>query len=287
MMFKSTLFVSLSLFLAGLLQGSESPKKPQYSEGQWVSEIRLSGAFQLRGKGFASLSTPEGNFWVKEGRSASGYKLIELDLSKSKPSALIQKGDQQAWIRLRSLIIPRIRVVGSDELEKRLDASGTTHTMYVIGESEPFTGMGVWYNKDGSKSKESVYENGKLHGTEMRYTKDRSRLETSYDNSKKHGTEVSYYPNGTKRYNKPWVNGKQHGTAITYYENGSKSSETPYVDGRSHGMAIHYYYNGMIKYETPYVNGHPHGADIWYNEDGSTRLAIVYKNGKKISRKEF
>jgi hypothetical protein len=34
-------------------------------------------------KGFASLVTPEGNFWVEEGKFASGYKLIELDTSKS------------------------------------------------------------------------------------------------------------------------------------------------------------------------------------------------------------
>ena len=295
----------------------QSLENLQDNKEQWVSEIQLSGAYRLRGKGFALLSTPDGNFWVKEGRSTAGYKLIELDLSKSQPSALIQKGDQQAWIGLRSEIVPRIRVVGSDELEKRPDASGTTHIMYVVGESEPFTGMGVWYNKDGSKSRESVFENGKLHGTEMRYTKDGSkrfeipyvdgkkhgmqviygtefeyrndgsRLEIPYENSKKHGTAISYYPNGTKRYEKPWVNGKGHGTAITYYEDGSKSSETPYVDGRSHGMAIHYYHKGSKFSETPYVDGHHHGADIMYNEDGSKRREIVYKNGKKISRKEF
>ena len=169
----------------------QSPKKPQYIKAQWVSEVRLSGAYRLRGKGFASLSTPEGNFWVKEGRSTAGYKLIELDLSKSQPSALIQKGDQQAWIGLGSVIMPRTRVVGSDELEKRLDDSGTTRIMYVKGEIEPFTGMGVWYNKDGSKSRESVYENGKLHGTEVRYTKDGSkRFEIPYIDGKKHGMQV-------------------------------------------------------------------------------------------------
>ena len=55
------------------------------------------------GKDYASLVTPEGNFWVEEGKFASGYKLIELDISnKSQPSALIQKGDQQAWIGLRT-----------------------------------------------------------------------------------------------------------------------------------------------------------------------------------------
>ena len=316
-MIKPSLLTCLTLLLIGLLQGAESYGNLQDKKEQWVKEIQLSGTFRLGGKGFASLITPRGNFWVEEGKSSSGYKLIELDTSQSQPSALIQKGDQQAWIGLGSEIVPRIRVVESDELEKRPDASGTTHIMYVVGESKPFTGMGVWYNKDGSKSRESVFENGKLHGTEMRYTKDGSkrfeipyvdgkkhgmqviygtefeyrkdgsRLEIPYENSKKHGTAISYYPNGTKRYDKPWVNGKQHGTAITYYEDGSKSSETPYVDGRSHGMAIHYYHKGSKFSETPYVDGHHHGADIMYNEDGSKRREIVYKNGKKISRKEF
>ena len=97
------------LALASLLQGAPENDMPrlksmtseQAKSDEWVSKVQLSGAYRLRGKGFASLVTPEGNFWVTEGRSASGYKLIELDLSKSQPSALIQKGDQQAWIGLR------------------------------------------------------------------------------------------------------------------------------------------------------------------------------------------
>ena len=196
-----------------------------------MSEVRLSGAYRLRGKGFALLSTPDGNFWVKEGRSTAGYKLIELDLSKSQPSALIQKGDQQAWIGLRSEIVPRIRVVGSDELEKRPDASGTTHIMYVVGESEPFTGMGVWYNKDGSKSRESVYENGKLHGTEMRYTNHGRRLETPYVDGKKHGMQTWYYETGNKKEETPYVDGIRHGTEVEYLDSKSrvvaKWRETP------------------------------------------------------------
>jgi len=88
----------------------------------------LSGAYRLRGKGFASLSTPEGNFWVKEGRSTAGYKLIELDLSKSQPSALILKGDQQAWIGLGSVIVPRTRVVGSDPTGGRSPPRGEGKT---------------------------------------------------------------------------------------------------------------------------------------------------------------
>ena len=68
---------------------------------KWAEEIQLSGTFRIRGKGYASLSTPNGNFWVEEGKFVSGYKLIQLDLSKSQPYALIQKGEKQAWVGLR------------------------------------------------------------------------------------------------------------------------------------------------------------------------------------------
>ena len=69
---------------------------------QWVKEIQLSGTFQLGGKDFASLVTPEGNFWVEEGKFASGYKLIELDTSKSNPPPSSKKengkhGSDFAW----------------------------------------------------------------------------------------------------------------------------------------------------------------------------------------------
>ena len=105
-MIKPFLFVSLPLLLAVFLQGAESDGNLQDKKEQWVKEIQLSGTFRLGGKGFASLITPRGNFWVEEGKSSSGYKLIELDTSKSQPSALIQKGDQQAWIGFRTGIMP-------------------------------------------------------------------------------------------------------------------------------------------------------------------------------------
>ena len=100
--------------------------------------------------------------------------------------------------------MPRTRVVGSDELEKRLDDSGTTRIMYVKGEIEPFTGMGVWYNKDGSKSRESVYENGKLHGTEVRYTKD-----------------------GSKRFEIPYIDGKSMACRLPTEKMGRRRKKPP------------------------------------------------------------
>ena len=101
-----TLIVTL-LLTGGLffLQAGERTSKEEYATEKtpdWTKDVELSGSFRLGGKDFASLVTPEGNFWVEEGKFASGYKLIELDISQSQPSALIQKGDQQAWFGLRT-----------------------------------------------------------------------------------------------------------------------------------------------------------------------------------------
>jgi YD repeat-containing protein len=46
----------------------------QYKSPDWLSKVQLSGTFRLGGKGFASLVTPVGNFWVEEGKFSSGYK---------------------------------------------------------------------------------------------------------------------------------------------------------------------------------------------------------------------
>ena len=80
---------------------AQSVKTEEGFRDNWVNNIQLSGTFRIRGKAYASLSTPEGNFWLEEEKFASGYKLIKLDLSKSQPSALIQKGEKKAWIGLR------------------------------------------------------------------------------------------------------------------------------------------------------------------------------------------
>lgn len=86
--------------ILGLFQ-DQPAKSEQSIADDWVNKIQLSGTFRIRGKGYASLSTPEGNFWVEEGKFASGYKLIKLDLSKSQPSALIRKGEKEGWVGLR------------------------------------------------------------------------------------------------------------------------------------------------------------------------------------------
>ena len=127
---KYFLFLKLSLFLAGFLQGAQDNAKQQRLEAEfrkvtkaniqslfdleldkeyatektpdWIKGLELGGCFRLRGKAYGSISTPNGSFWVEEGKSASGYKLLQLDLNKSQPRALIEKDGERKWLGLRT-----------------------------------------------------------------------------------------------------------------------------------------------------------------------------------------
>jgi hypothetical protein len=185
----------------------QSPKRFQDNKEQWVNEIQLSGTFRLRGKGFASLVTPEGSFWVEEGKFSSGYKLIELDTSQSQPSALIQKGDRQAWIGLRlGMSNPLKREIARQKLERR---GGVLGLLYVKGENEPFTGTAFLSYANGSKSEVTPYVDGKINGT-----------------------EINYYASGSKYGVTPYVNGQKDGKQIWYNEDGSKKEEFVFENGK-------------------------------------------------------
>ena len=242
---------------------------------QWVNEIQLSGTFRLGGKDFASLVTPEGNFWIEEGKFASGYELIELDLSKSQPSALIQKGDQQAWIGLRlGMPVPVIREVLYEDLEER------ERVKYVKGETKLFTGTAIQYCKlvpGGVK-----FIRPAIDGDEAW-----KRLETPYVDGRRQGMHIVYRKDGSKQRELPYMNGKIEGKVITYREDGSKWMEQEFVNDKVDGMFVEFREDGSKKSEVRRVNYKKVGTEVWFSEDGSVLKEVVYEKGKKITETEY
>jgi hypothetical protein len=242
---------------------------------QWVKEIQLSGTFRLGGKDFASLVTPEGNFWVEEGKFASGYKLIELDVSKSQPSALIQKGDQQAWVGLRlGMPVPVIREVLYEDLEER------ERVKYVKGETKLFTGTAIQYCKlvpGGVK-----FIRPAIDGDEAW-----KRLETPYVDGRRHGMHIVYRKDGSKQRELPYMNGKIEGKVKTYREDGSKWMEQEFVNDKVDGMFVEFREDGSKKSEVRRVNYKKVGTEVWFSEDGSVLKEVVYEKGKKITETEY
>jgi hypothetical protein len=253
----------------------QSLENLQENSKQWVNEIQLSGTFRLGGKDFVSLVTPEGNFWVEEGKFASGYKLIELDVSKSQPSALIQKGDQQAWIGLRlGVPVPVIREVLYEDLEER------ERVKYVKGETEPFTGTMIRYCK---------LVPGGIEFIRPTIDKDEGwkRLQTPYVDGRANGMHITYRKDGSKYREVPYVNGKTEGKAIEYREDGSKLYDQEYMKGKMDGMLVVYREDGSKKYEVRRVHYKKVGTEVWFSEDGSVSKEVVYEKGKKITETEY
>ena len=253
----------------------QSLENLQENTKQWVNEIQLSGTFRLGGKDYASLVTPEGNFWVEEGKFASGYKLIELDVSQSQPSALIQKGDQQAWIGLRlGMPVPEIREVLYEDLEER------ERVKYVKGETEPFTGTMIRYCK---------LVPGGIEFIRPTIDEDEGwkRSQTPYVDGRANGMSITYRKDGSKYREMPYVKGKAEGKAIEYREDGSKLYDQEYMNGKMDGMLVVYREDGSKNYEVRRVNYKKVGTEVWFSEDGSVTKEVVYEKGKKITETEY
>jgi len=82
----------------------ESSGENEAVQSEWAKELEISGCFRIKGQAHIALSTPHGDFWLKEGQSSSGYKLIQADLSSSEVSVLIEKEGQRAWVGLRARV---------------------------------------------------------------------------------------------------------------------------------------------------------------------------------------
>ena len=80
----------------------QSLEKLQENTKQWVNEIQLSGTFRLGGKDYASLVTPEGNFWVEEGKfspviNSSNWMFPNPNPPPSSKKETSKHGSDFAW----------------------------------------------------------------------------------------------------------------------------------------------------------------------------------------------
>ncbi len=139
-------------------------------------------------------------------------------------------------------------------------------------------GMAVGYNKDGSMKWETFWENGKNISTK-RFKKPPPHHKVSEVRADQleERRGVWYAKGKPERFN---------GTSISYYPDGSRNSEYPYVNGKKHGIATWYNEDGSKRSEISHVDGKKHGKWIMYRRDGSRSSETVYENNKRISKKE-
>ena len=129
--------------------------------------------------------------------------------------------------------------------------------VYVINETEPFTGIGKNYYEDKSLRLVAPYLNGKLEGIVK-----------------------EYYPSGKLKSEENYIDGQLNGKVITYYENGNIEYEQNYKDDKLDGLLKKYYENGQLSIEENYKDGKLEGEIVFYDENGNMELKAIYKDDK-------
>jgi len=105
------------------------------------------------------------------------------------------------------------------------------------------------YRKDGTLESLTTYENNRKHGPVLNYYPDGKTIKTEIDYryGLKHGDAKWYFPDGKIYRFTPYFEGKINGIRTTYYENGTKQAEIPYLNGQP-GMGLKEYHpDGNIK----------------------------------------
>ena len=116
----------------------------------------------------------------------------------------------------------------------------------------------IEYYKNGSKSKESYYQNQKLNG-----------FLSTWD------------INGNKIRRINYLDGYKNGYFIEWYSNGQKKKEGNYKLDREDGKWTSWYENGQKKKEGNFVILGKHGSWIEWTEEGKKKSKTKWKNGKK------
>ena len=203
--------------------GGEMDTLPYFYKGRPYSGVLFdnhpNGKRGLEGhyrKGFLNRMT----IWDEE-----GFRRVEIPFSNGRRhgTQIIYNTDGSTQLEI------------AWEEDSEISRNGTEFDYF---DSDPGYYEGFEYSRAGGlKQRETPWVNGKMHGKEIEYYRNGSKvLETSYENGKKHGTEIFYYGNsGSKQRETPWVNGKKHGTEITYWHSGNKRNkrnETIYENGK-------------------------------------------------------
>tara|TARA_R110002096_G_scaffold126532_3_gene273703 strand:- start:137716 stop:141018 length:3303 start_codon:yes stop_codon:yes gene_type:complete len=92
-------------------------------------------------------------------------------------------------------------------------------------------------------------------------------------------TFETFYPNGQKEYNIPYVNGQAHGLATWYYGNGQISKKGEFKFGEEEGLWTNYFPNGEKSLEYRYENGSRNGKTTRYHENGKIAETYNYLYG--------
>ncbi len=127
---------------------------------------------------------------------------------------------------------------------------------YFKNDMTNVTGKVVGHFENGQISFEGVFLEGKMEGAHLEWRKNGSKVkETNYNNGVIHGMLRWWYDNGQIWSETIYKNGKMNGIARTWYENGRQAMETNFIDDEKDGIEKRWNKNGQLEWAKKYRMG--------------------------------
>jgi antitoxin component YwqK of YwqJK toxin-antitoxin module len=145
-------------------------------------------------------------------------------------------------------------------------------------------GMRIVRDKAGLLLAKDKIENGLVVCHETFYRSGVPESISLYVNNQLHGDKRTFDENGEPIALEHWETSYLEGVA-TYFKNGCKYHEVPYVNGKKQGKEIFYIDGIMVSHDILWEDGKMHGQSNYY-VDGIAHTEWFYE-GRKVSHREF
>jgi|TARA_B110000503_G_scaffold4019_1_gene5294 antitoxin component YwqK of YwqJK toxin-antitoxin module len=107
-------------------------------------------------------------------------------------------------------------------------------------------------------------------------------VKTGFVEGLEEGDMLGFYPNGDKRYIRPYVHGEKHGTHQGWYPSGQLQFQYHFEMGLSVGNHRDWFPDGSPLQDMNYVAGHHFGTQKVWRADGKIRSNyVIRENGKR------
>ena len=131
--------------------------------------------------------------------------------------------------------------IGFDDVEEFQVPVGEWRGWYENGKEEYVEhfnekgendGIFIYWNEDGTKTREWYYKNGEKHGPfKIWYGDGKKSKETTYIEGKKEGLTCEWYENGNRKMETTFKKGLKNGIHTEWNENGEKTIEGEFTLG--------------------------------------------------------
>lgn len=151
-----------------------------------------------------------------------------------------------------------------------IDRSGLTNSngqLFVLGETNAFTGVMTETYPDGAQKSRSEIVQGQLHGkSEGFYPNGQRQIEEHFNLGISEGIRTRWLTNGVMQSEGKIVQGEFHGEYRKWHENGQLAEFIHFENGTPHGIAKAWFPSGFLKSQVEMDRGETKKQETW--DDG-------------------